>query len=160
MVAKIPSPPTLTFFLMPWYYTLKLGRSSDVWSLGCILYQLVYGRPPFAHLTMVKKIQCIGDARYEIPFENITDDALLHVMRSCLQRNPKKRPTIPQLLQHPYLTGDHVGGNGGGAAAGMSEELMLRLIDQVLGSGLTRDSSDVDKRKTAKVKLRSQVLLI
>ncbi|KAG9096345.1 Dual-specificity kinase, spindle pole body (SPB) duplication and spindle checkpoint function [Ceratobasidium sp. UAMH 11750] len=26
---------------------LKLGRASDVWSLGCILYQMIYDRPRF-----------------------------------------------------------------------------------------------------------------
>ncbi|KAJ1981887.1 Dual-specificity kinase, spindle pole body (SPB) duplication and spindle checkpoint function, partial [Dimargaris xerosporica] len=37
---------------------------------------------------------------------------LLDVMKSCLQRDSRQRPTIPELLGHPFLRQTAVAGNG------------------------------------------------
>ena len=67
------------------FFSLKIGRPSDVWSLGCILYMMVYGRTPFQHITNhVIKLQCIMDPSHEIEFPDIKDKHLLDVMKVCL----------------------------------------------------------------------------
>lgn len=82
---------------------IKLGRASDIWSLGCILYQMIYGKPPFSALNLFKKLKAITDPNCEIIFPSIKDQLAVDVLKKCLQRNPKARPSIPDLLQHPFL---------------------------------------------------------
>merc|ERR1719343_1598260 len=47
---------------------LKLGRASDIWSLGIILYQMVYGKPPFADLEPMQRLLRLSDPSFFIQF--------------------------------------------------------------------------------------------
>lgn len=84
---------------------LQISRKTDVWSLGCMLYSLIYKNPPFNKIKdTIEKINAIVDERHIIDFPSTADPMAIAVLKGCLDRNARNRLSIEQLLSHPYLT--------------------------------------------------------
>uniref|UniRef100_A0A2H8U1J5 Dual specificity protein kinase Ttk n=1 Tax=Melanaphis sacchari TaxID=742174 RepID=A0A2H8U1J5_9HEMI len=84
----------------------KINQKSDVWSLGCILYSLIYGKTPYSHLTNTwQKLQSIAESKENINFPSHSrvftkgiPSVLMQTMKLCLIKDVKARPNVIDLL--------------------------------------------------------------
>ncbi|KAK8073692.1 kinase-like protein [Apiospora phragmitis] len=79
-------------------YTLK----SDIWSLGCIMYELCTKEPPFNAKSHFQLVQKIKEGKIA-PLPAIYSAELMGVIRDCLKTNPDRRPDTASLLNMPVV---------------------------------------------------------
>ncbi|XP_058800159.1 serine/threonine-protein kinase polo [Phymastichus coffea] len=83
----------------------KVGHSYevDIWSIGCIMYTLLVGKPPFETSSLKETYTRIKLCNYEVPSHMVNTPAM-NMISNMLQGNPSKRPPIKKLLKDPFFT--------------------------------------------------------
>ncbi|KAF7731975.1 hypothetical protein EC973_007080 [Apophysomyces ossiformis] len=76
--------------------------SSDVWSLGLSLVEMAGGKYPYTYDNMFDQLRAIVDEEAPVLPEKFSSEAK-DFIASCLHKDPKKRPTYAELLDHPFL---------------------------------------------------------
>ena len=82
---------------------------ADIWSVGVILYEALFGKAPFSSPTLEELMVRIKEEKVvEIPSRNppLSSDCR-DLLTRCLVRSPEKRIDFSDFFEHPFLDLEH-----------------------------------------------------
>ncbi|KAF0978531.1 hypothetical protein FDP41_002351 [Naegleria fowleri] len=91
-------------------------QAADIWSFGCTVCEMFSQNPPWSHvlskfeqpvhpIQLMHYIMTTENDSVEIPANS--SQVAKDFIRCCLQRDPSKRATAKQLLEHPFIVNDN-----------------------------------------------------
>ncbi|NXM64945.1 M3K19 kinase, partial [Illadopsis cleaveri] len=82
------------------------GRKSDIWSVGCTVFEMATGKPPLASMDRAAAMFYIGAHRGLMPaLPRRFSSAAVEFVHACFTRDQHERPSALQLLDHPFVKG-------------------------------------------------------
>ncbi|KAK8725595.1 hypothetical protein OTU49_010637 [Cherax quadricarinatus] len=80
----------------------------DLWSVGVILYECLFGKAPYSSKTMDELIEKIKkDKAIDVPYGTNISPECRDLLQSCLERDVSKRIDFEMFFSHPFVDLEH-----------------------------------------------------
>lgn len=87
------------------------GKASDVFSFGATVMEMLTGKPPNAHLKNFAALVRHWDREQPVAIPSTLSPVAVDFLERCLRIDPAARPTVDELLEHPFVS-DVLAGTG------------------------------------------------
>ncbi|NXY50127.1 STK36 kinase, partial [Ceuthmochares aereus] len=78
-------------------------HTADLWSVGCILYELFVGTPPFYTSSIFQLVSLI--VKNPVKWPVAISPVFKSFLQGLLMKDPRQRLSWPELLSHPFIAG-------------------------------------------------------
>jgi serine/threonine protein kinase len=129
-------------------------RSSDVWSLGCILYELALLKSPFKEdgLNLYELFRRITDPNFQYPpISDIYSFELRDLVNGMLMRDPTARPDIDEVVSRANAMRDSTAQAAREAAGKIAAAAATTTSSQGVTSDASRSVIDVKSSNSSNI---------
>lgn len=81
----------------------KYDLKADIWSSGTILFQMLSGKPPYQGDNYIHLMDNIRKKKWALPKSTVVSEACQDLLDGLLQKDPTKRISAAECLEHPFL---------------------------------------------------------
>jgi len=78
----------------------RYEESSDVYSYGMILWEMITGEIPYYGMTSIQIIGIVGDFRKIVEVPQNANPIIANLVKGCLKYEPEKRPTMEYIIRY------------------------------------------------------------
>ena len=99
------------YYMSPELIGNKYHQTSDIWSIGVILYQMIYDNLPFKGYKEDEIINNIKKLNVVLPdktHHSHISKSVKNLIKRMLNKNPFKRIKVDECLNHEWFTGIHI----------------------------------------------------
>jgi serine/threonine protein kinase len=115
----------------------RYSKSVDMWAMGCVLYTLLCGFPPFYDESIQTLTEKVARGQYTFlsPWWDDISKSAQDLVSHLLTVDPEKRYDIKQFLAHPWIREAEEPTHAAADAPPLATPLAVRQKDYELGGG-------------------------